>query len=329
MLKKTILLFLFTTISLSLMAKEFYRYKNAEGKVVIVYQVNNEMVLLGYDVLNENGLLVKKVKPGKTLEEEEQARIDKIDEKRNQYLLQQKIRNDAELLRQFDSVGDIIRNRDGQLLGLEQRIRIQYSKSALLKLQLEDQQKQAAIHERLGQKIPKLLQNDIDATQNQIIDNTNNALLLEEQKVIIASRFEGDIIRYKELESLRARLKKTESTEGAELTGVTYECQNEIDCQKAWQLAQIYANEKASGRIEIITNALILTSKAEKDTDFALSFSKIPLPNNTSQIVFEVSCANTELGAKLCKSEKANNLRVDYLTLVEKQLPLKQNNSNN
>ncbi|MCW8879712.1 MAG: hypothetical protein OQK51_21850, partial [Kangiellaceae bacterium] len=230
-----------------------------------------------------------------------------------------KIRSDAELLRQFSSIGDIIRNRDAQLLALEQRIKIQVSKSNLLKLQLEEQQRQAATHERLGQKLPKLLEKDIKNTHEQLANNAHNSGLLEQEKVTVAERYERDIIRYKELESLRKTLKKDEEESQGSMP-VVYECPDKITCQKAWQIAQIYAKDNASGRIEIITNTLILTSKPEEDGEIALSFSRIPAPQNQSQILLEISCNDSEQGVALCKSEFVKKLKKSYLTKISETI---------
>ena len=321
-MRKTLLIIITMLLLASspmLLAKQFYRFVNDEGKMVLKDQVTNEMIAKGYDILNSQGRVVKKVPPGKTLAELEKDRLKQIEEKKKEIELQQKIRHDAELLRQFSSIGDIIRNRDAQLLALEQRIKIQHSKSDLLKLQLEDQQRQAAIHERLGQNLPKLLEKDIQATMEQIAENKANSENLENEKIKVAASYQNDIIRYKELESLRKTLKK-EDKKDKEFQPVIFNCPNMRDCQKAWQLAQIYAKDNASGRIEIITNTLILTSKPEKDTDVSLSFSKIPSPNDLNQIVFEVTCNNTEQGVELCKSEFVKNLRTNYLSYVKKQI---------
>jgi len=281
-LNKIIVLLALLSLAGPLAAKQFYRFKNSEGSLIIKDQVTNEMIVVGYDVLNEHGQMIKRVGPGKTLQELEQDRLKAIEKEEQEIAFKQKIRSDAELLRQFSSVGDIIRNRDAQLLGLEQRIKIQGSKSDLLRLQLEDQQRSAAIHERLGQRIPKVLQNDIKATQEQINNNTRSSSILEEEKVKVAKRFERDIVRYKELESLRLTAKKEqELNDGSR--AVTYDCPNLEDCQRAWQLAQVYAKDNATGQIEIITNTLILTSKPQKDSDMALSFSRIRPPKTVTR----------------------------------------------
>ena len=316
---KIIILTILATSVEHVFAKQFYRFKNSEGRVIVKDQLTNDMIAVGYVIINEHGKIIKRVGPGKTLQQLEEERLKQIEKKKQEYAFKQKIRSDAELLRQFSSIGDIIRNRDAQLLALEQRIRIQGSKSDLLKLQLEDQQRQAATHERLGQKIPKLLQKDIVDTQAQIVNNSRSSVLLEDEKIKVAQRYERDIVRYKELESLRMTLKKQESTNDGSKP-IIYDCPNLDACQKAWQLAQVYAKDNASGQIEIITNTLILTSKPEEDTDVALSFSRIPGPNNINQIVLEVSCNDTEQGSDLCKSDVAKNMRMNYLKLIKRRL---------
>ena len=317
-LSRILYLTILLTLSSSVAAKNFYRYKNKAGELIINDQLTKEMIADGYDEINETGKLVRRVPPGKTLAQLDAERLAKIEEKKKQLQLKRQIRHDAELLRQFGTVSDIIHTRDAQLLALEQRIRIQGSKSGLLKLQLEDQQKQAATYERLGQPVPTTLQKEIDTTHRQIDDNTNNAKILEGEKVKVASRYEKDIVRFQDLASLRKKLKKNENNDGSK--PVIYDCDTLAICAKAWQLAQVYARDNASGQIEIITNTLILTSKPEKDQDIGISFSRIPAPEDKYQIVLEVSCSNSEYGAEFCKTDSVKNLRKNYLKLIHDRL---------
>jgi len=311
-----IITIIFCAASQSAFAKNYYRYKNADGAVEIKDKITKEMELTGYDVISELGKLIKHVKPTKTLAELDADRLRKIEERNQQIKFQQQIRQDADLLRQFSSIGDIIRNRDSQLLALEQRIRIQNSKEDLLKIQLEDQQQQAATYERLGQRVAKSLLNDIQASQDQIVNNQLNTTFLEKEKVRVEHSFQRDIIRYKELESVRMALRKdARKKEGTE--PVIYNCPDSESCNRAWQLAQIYARDNATGKIEIITNSLILTSRPEAVTDIALSFSKIPAPENKIQIVFEVSCSPEEAGVIYCKTDKLKHIRKNYLEYLK------------
>ncbi len=305
--------------SQSLFAANYYRYKGPDGRVEIKDKITKEMELAGYDVISELGKLIKHVEPTRTLAELDADRLRRIEEKNKAIAFQQQLRRDADLLRQFSSLGDIIRNRDSQLLALEQRIRIQKSKEALLNLQLEDQQRQAATYERLGQKIAVSLQKDIVASQDQIVNNQINMGLLEKEKIRVEKSFERDIIRYKELESVRIALRKNaREKEGTE--PVIYNCPDNQVCNRAWQLAQIYARDHSTGKIEIITNTLILTSRPEGDLDIAISFSRIPAPDNKMQIVLEVSCSTEEPGVAYCKTEKVKQIRKNYIEYLKLRL---------
>jgi hypothetical protein len=311
---------LFTTlVSFQLAAKNFYRYKNPEGAVEIKDKITQEMELVGYDIISETGKLIKHVGPTKTLAQLEQDRLRRIEERNKEIAFQQQLRHDADLLRQFSSIGDIIRNRDSQLLALEQRIRIQNSKKDLLHLQLEDQQQQAATYERLGQKVAKTLLNDIQNTQDQIANNELNTSILEKEKIRVEKSFERDIIRYKELESVRMALRK-DAKEKQDSEPVIYSCKDNKGCDRAWQLAQIYARDNATGKIEIITNSLILTSRPEEPTDIALSFSRIPAPENKMQIVLEVSCSPEEAGVAFCKTHAVKAIRKNYLDYLSQRM---------
>jgi hypothetical protein len=301
-----------------LVANNLYRYIDEQGNVVIEDVISSEMIRLGYEVIGDSGLVVEVVPPGKTLAEEAEAREQKLEEKKKEFERKEQLRKDAALLRQFSSVSDIIRNRDAELLGLEQRIKVQEIKSNLLQIQLEDQQKRAATHERLGQALPSLLKKDIDLTRAQIDHNKKSCELLEGEKSIVAERYQRNIIRYKELESMRLSLKKQEENNASE--PVSYDCPDKQSCDLAWQLAQVYAKDHASGKIEIINNTLVLTSKPEKDTDIALSFSKIPMGNQNYQIMLEVTCNSTKAGAELCESEPVREIRYNYLRLVKKRV---------
>jgi hypothetical protein len=317
--KSSILLILLTLMIGEISAKNYYRYKNSEGAVEIKDKITKEMEEAGYDVISELGKLIKHVEPTKTLAEVEADRLRRIEERNKEIEFQQQLRHDADLLRQFSSIGDIIRNRDSQLLALEQRIRIQHSKEDLLKLQLEDQQTQAATYERLGQTVAKSLLADIQASLDQIKNTQVNTEFLEKEKVRVEKSFERDIIRYKELEGVRMALKKNaREKQGTE--PVIYECPDNAACNRAWQLAQIYARDHSTGKIEIITNSLILTSRPETTTDIALSFSRIPAPENKMQIVLEVSCSQEEAGVAFCRTEKLKLIRSNYLDYVRTRL---------
>jgi len=306
-------------VNFTAQAQNFYRYKNSEGSIVVKDKVTKEMEKVGYDIINEQGKIIKHVEASKTLAELEADRLKIIAEKNRLIEEEQQRHRDADLLRQFTSIGDIIRNRDSQLLALERRIRIQHSKEDLLELQLEDQQQQAATYERLGQKVAKTVLKDIQASQDQITNTQMNTEVLEKEKLRVEKSFERDIIRFKELESVRMALRK-DARKNEDTEPVIFNCPDNQTCNRAWQLAQIYARDNATGKIEIITNTLILTSRPEADADIAISFSRIPTPDDKMQIVLEVSCSTEEAGVAFCKTEKLKDIRKNYLEYLKRRL---------
>ena len=55
-------------------AKQLYRYRNAEGSVVVDYQVPAESVGGGYEILNDKGVVIEVVPPEPTAEEKVRER---------------------------------------------------------------------------------------------------------------------------------------------------------------------------------------------------------------------------------------------------------------
>lgn len=317
--KYLILLIVLFSFSQLLSAKSIYRYKDRNGNAVISDRITNEMIELGYDVMNESGMVVQRVAPGKTLAEEKEDKKLALEKKKKELELKEQIHRDAQLLRQFGSISDIIRSRDSDIIGLEQRVKIQKTNIDLFKLELENLQKQAATHERLGQSLPKKLQNDIVYTKQQITDSEKNISYMELEKGEVAKSYEKDILRFKHLESLRKNLRNKKQASQQSQTTI-YDCPDSQKCHMAWQLAQIYAKNNASGKIEIITNTLIITSSPEKDTDIALSFSRIPSADDNEQIILDVSCNDTEKGAALCTSQQVEDIRKNYLIFLQERL---------
>lgn len=301
-------------------AKKFYRYKNSEGQVVLVDQLIPEAISAGYDVINEEGKLVQSVPPAKTLGELEQEKLREIELKRQKREEQRQIRRDAELLRLFSSVDDIMRARDAALLGIEQRAELNENDKRLLKVSLEDMQRRAADLERTGRPIPQALQENIIEQQKQIADRERNKAIIEEERQRVMAAFEKDMVRFKELQAKRMahRFQNQKSDNGPDNV-LMMACSSREECHNIWQLAQVYAQNNASGRLEVVTDTIILTSAPKSDSEIGISFSKLPSRNDT-QIILEVSCNDTEAGEQLCGSSEARKVLDGFQDFVNKQL---------
>ncbi len=301
-------------------AKKFYRYKNAEGQVILVDQLIPEAISAGYDVINEEGKLVQSVPPAKTLGELEQEKLREIELKRQKREEQRQLRRDAELLRLFSTVDDIMRARDAALLGIEQRAELNENDKRLLKASLEDMQRRAADLERTGRPIPKALQDNIIEQQKQIADRERNRAIIEEERQRVMSAFEKDMVRFKELQAKRmAHRFQNQQSDNTPDNVLMMACSSREECHNIWQLAQVYAQNNASGRLEVVTDTIILTSAPKSDSEIGISFSKLPSRTDT-QIILEVSCNDTEAGEQLCASSEARKVLDGFQSFVQKQL---------
>ncbi|WP_144392183.1 hypothetical protein [Pleionea sediminis] len=301
-------------------AKKFYRFKNSEGQTILLDQLSPEAIEKGYEIINERGQLVQRVGPAKTLGEMEEEKEKEKELKRKERERQRQIRRDAELLRLFSTVEDIMRARDAALLGVQQRSELNKNEKELIKASLEDSQRRAADYERLGKKVPKNLTENIATLQKQIANRETNEKAIEEEGNRIKEEFERDIIRFKELQAKRmAHRFKNDSDSEQKNNVLMMTCDTSQSCKNIWQLAQVYAQSNSSGRLEVVTDTIILTSAPKQDSDVGISFSRLPSKTNT-QIIIEVSCTDTDAGQQLCSGPEAQKLVNGFKEFVDKQI---------
>lgn len=286
-----------------------YRYVDENGSTVVKDYLPPEVVPKGYTILNTYGQTIEVVPPVKTkaeLAEEKRLKAAQAAEERAK---REAARRDAELMRQFTAVEDLMRARDTQLSALDVQISIRNGQNNLLTSQLEEMQRHAADYERRGQPVPSQLLKDIQESQRQIEENKKFVDGQNAEKNRIAERFKADIVRFKELQAQRLLRKREETgvvgVEGS--TSVVF-CRDNEQCRKVWQLAQIYARDNSTRSLEIVTDTLILTGKPVKETDITLAFSKVPEREQGSQVVLEVSCHNSDEGNALCAGDRVRQI---------------------
>lgn len=152
MRKGSWLLLLLGVIGTATVQAELYRYVDDKGVVVLNRQgVPPQHIAKGYEVLNDQGRVIRVVPPAPTMEErkrllEAQARAN----------------SDAQLLRLYASVDDVERAKVRKLSELDSVIGITRGNLQSLKTQQENLQSQAADHERAGRAVPEQLLTQIE-----------------------------------------------------------------------------------------------------------------------------------------------------------------------
>ena len=150
---------------------EMYRYVNDKGITVIDrLGVPPQYIGKGYQVLNEQGRVIREVPPAPTAAEIEQRKADAA-----------RASSDQQLMRMYTSVEDVDRARDRKLAELDGLTSVAKGNLQSLKMQQANPQARAADQERAGRQVP-----------DDLVAQLNN-LRSDEQ------RLQQDITRYQQL----------------------------------------------------------------------------------------------------------------------------------
>lgn len=179
---------------------ELYRYRNAEGNVVVDYRVPPEHVADGYEVLSKQGIVLRVVPRTPSAEERagfsEQQRLDAAAQEEAERLRKW----DETLVLRYSSVADIEAARDRALRDLRVRVTILQGNRHGLRQQVESHQARAADLERRGSEVDAVLtkaiadlQREIGVVERQIEEHEREVTEAEQS-------FAEDIERFSRLE---------------------------------------------------------------------------------------------------------------------------------
>ncbi len=180
-------------------ARELYRYHNDKGNMVVDYQVPPEYVPLGYEVLNEKGMVIEVV-PRELTEEEKANRDIRVRLEEEARAEQERLREwDESLLLRYSTIEDIEAARERALRELRIRVSILKSNKRSLKHQVESYQAQAADQERRGQKVSVNHVTAIEELQAEIAI-TDTAIADRQAEIEqVSGEYQADIDRFEML----------------------------------------------------------------------------------------------------------------------------------
>lgn len=155
---------------------EMYRYIDDAGGIVIDRQgVPSEYIGKGYEVLNEQGRVIRVVPPAPTAAEIEQRKADAA-----------RASSDAQLLRLYTGVKDVDRARDRKLTELDALSSVAKGNLQALKTQQANLQSRAADQERAGRQVPAELEaqlSNLRDEEKRLIQDLDRYGQLREQAV--------------------------------------------------------------------------------------------------------------------------------------------------
>jgi hypothetical protein len=272
--------------------------------------------------LNEKGLVVEVTPQARTREQQAQDRQLEALRKAQEKMIAKQKSHDQVLLSTFRSFEDMQAMLENNMKTLEIQKNLLQSNLKRLESQLETQQKQAAAHERNGEKSPKALLDRIKSTEAQIQLAQAEIDKQSEKMQQAQAQNAADIERYKFLTgsgaSAPAANAETAQNKLAELG--LFSCDSEAQCAKAWAIAHNFINTHASTGADIDNDKLIMSKAPGKDSDLSLSVSRTGDGNGRQQLFLDVHCRDTSLGAELCASQKVRDIRSAFRPYIESAL---------
>ena len=163
-------------------ASELYRYLNDKGVVVLDRQgVPPQFIGKGYQVLDDQGRLLRTIPPAPTAQERERL---------NQAKLQAS--SDTQLLRLYSSLEDVDRARERKLNELDAAIAAARGSLQSLRTQQANFQSQAAEHERAGRAVPESVLVQISNLQAEQASRLNDIARFESVRKQADADFTAD-----------------------------------------------------------------------------------------------------------------------------------------
>lgn len=167
-----------------------FRYKDSKGNWVVEQSIPPAAAANGYEIITENGRVLKKVPKALTGE-------DAVKYAERLRLEAELAEWDARLKRRYSSVKDIESAKKRALAELSGNLAILRANLSNVTSQLEEQQRQAGIRERNGQAIPQRILDNIHHLKAEKAEVRRQIAAREEELARKAADFDKDIERFR------------------------------------------------------------------------------------------------------------------------------------
>jgi hypothetical protein len=163
-------------------AAKLYRFE-VDGRLILKDHVPPEYAQMGYDILNDQGLVIRRVQPAPTASELAEIAAKKAI--KAALIERIRIRREADqaLLRVYSKPGDVERARKRSTDNIVGYISLQKRRIISLTEKLERAQGRAANQERAGAEIPADMRLEIAQLQNQIRESHANVKIRSVEKI--------------------------------------------------------------------------------------------------------------------------------------------------
>jgi Domain of unknown function (DUF4124) len=184
-------------------AERIFKWVDEDGKIQYGDRVPPQYATTERSVIDDQGRTVKVYEAAKSPKEKAEAQALMKQQAEEKKLTEQQAVRDHSLLSTYSSEEDMLLARDSKVASVETLIQLTNSRLESMQKRLNELTNDAAEFERSGKKLPEGLDNQMKIIKEQIKHNEDFLKTKQNEKEQIASKFDDDIKRYRELTSGR------------------------------------------------------------------------------------------------------------------------------
>lgn len=182
-----------------------YKWRDAAGALHYSDSLPADALQYGYEIVNSQGMVVKRVERAKTAEEKAVAKAELAKAQAEREAADARVRTDNQLLSAYPAESDLKRAQQQKLELLEQQVSAARISLRGQEQALTDQLAHAAEVERSGKPLPEGQARQLAETQKQVDAQRAAVAKRENEHATAAARFEAEAARYRELKAKLAQ----------------------------------------------------------------------------------------------------------------------------
>lgn len=186
-----------------------YKWRDASGALHYSDSLPPEASRFGYEVVNGQGLVVKRVERAKTAEELVAAKAAAAKADAERVAAEQQAREDERLLSMYGDESDLKHSQQQRLDSVDQEISAAKFSLRNQEQTLADLLDRAAEYERTGKPLPEFQTKQIATLRTQVDEQHQAIARREQERVTTAAQLDAELAHYRELKAKQAAERAT------------------------------------------------------------------------------------------------------------------------
>lgn len=176
-----------------------FRWRDGQGVIHFGDAIPPEAVPLGYDIVNDQGLVVRHVDRQKTPAEQKAAAAEAARQAEVKRAAQQQALADTQLLAAYPNEAELREAHEGKLAQMQQSINNTQSNLRSQEKSLADLLARTAELEHGNQQVPPYLRKEIASQRQTVADERNEVVRMQSDRAQTAKQFDAELVHYRAL----------------------------------------------------------------------------------------------------------------------------------